>query len=217
LFRKREGNWWVIPAWFLIGIVPAATARETPHALRIETTLPTFQIVTALGVIIFFSWIKTARMAKALRFTILFFTFSALLFDVFYYIHGFYTYYPRKYSGEWQYGYKESISFVKEIEHRYDRVVVTNALGRPYMYYLFYLKVDPKEYRRSAKIRRDPYGFVTVDGFNKYVFGQDLGKLRRGAKHALFISPPTGIPKKAKILKKFRLLDGSEILVAYQL
>ena len=43
LFKKKIGYWWIIPLWLMVGIVPAATARETPHALRIETTLPTFQ------------------------------------------------------------------------------------------------------------------------------------------------------------------------------
>ena len=35
IFRRKEGYWWLIPLWLAIGIIPAATARETPHALRI--------------------------------------------------------------------------------------------------------------------------------------------------------------------------------------
>jgi len=47
--KRKEGNWWLVPLWLIIGIIPAATARETPHALRIETSLPTFQILAAYG------------------------------------------------------------------------------------------------------------------------------------------------------------------------
>src|SRR3989344_839927 len=49
LFRKREGYWYLLPLWFFLGILPAATARETPHALRIETVLPVPQILVAYG------------------------------------------------------------------------------------------------------------------------------------------------------------------------
>ena len=58
LLRKKEGNWWLVPLWLLVGIIPAATAQQTPHALRIEATLPTFQIFTAYGFAAFLDWTK---------------------------------------------------------------------------------------------------------------------------------------------------------------
>jgi len=51
LIRKRQSNWWIIPLTIILGIIPAGVARETPHALRIETTLPMFQILSAYGFI----------------------------------------------------------------------------------------------------------------------------------------------------------------------
>lgn len=215
LLKKRDGFWWIIPLWIIIGIIPAATARETPHALRIETTLPTFQIITAYAVTEFLRVISNISVRGRYLLVVVLFLF--LIFNFLYYLHEYYSFYPKDYSGEWQYGYKESIKYVAKVEHRYDRVIVTNILGRPYAYYLFYLKFDPREFRKNVKINHDPYGFVTIEGFGKYKFGQDLGILRLGSKNALFISPPTGIPKKAKILKTFRRLDGTKVLVAYQL
>ena len=61
IFRRKEGYWWLIPLWLAIGIIPAATARETPHALRIETTLPTFQILTAYGFVQLYEKISKYR------------------------------------------------------------------------------------------------------------------------------------------------------------
>jgi len=52
IFRWKAPYRWFILLWMLIGIVPAATARETPHVLRIETALPTFQIFVAYGLFI---------------------------------------------------------------------------------------------------------------------------------------------------------------------
>ena len=50
LFRRKEGYWWIIFLWIIIGLIPAATARETPHALRTETVIPTFQMIVGYGV-----------------------------------------------------------------------------------------------------------------------------------------------------------------------
>jgi hypothetical protein len=53
LFRKKESFWVIVPLLLVIGIIPAALARETPHALRTESSLPAFQIITAYG----FVWV----------------------------------------------------------------------------------------------------------------------------------------------------------------
>ena len=134
IFRRREGNWWIIPTWLIIGIIPAAFARETPHALRIETTLPTFQIITAYG---FVQLIGGIKRYKNLIICSLFFL---LLINFTYFYHDYLSHYKYDYSGEWQYGYKESLDYVKSVESNYDYIQMTNALGRPYIYYLFILK-----------------------------------------------------------------------------
>jgi len=225
LFRKREGSWWIVPLWLLIGIVPAATARETPHALRIETTLPTFQIFTAYGVFVFINAIskinpstssgqKSKIQMKHLIFSmyILF-----LLFNFLYYIHGYYVHYPREYSGEWQYGYKESIEYVKSVENQYDQILITSAMGRPYIYYAFFTKTDPESFRKTAIVKRDPFGFVTVSGFLKYRFADNLSSIKSKTRKTLYIDVPGRVHPKGDILKRFYLLNGAEALTAYRL
>ena len=140
LFRQRIGYWWFIPLWMIIGIIPAATARETPHALRIETSLPTFQILVAYGLAVFLKKISNINI-KYLIFTL---CFLFLIFNVLYYLHGYYMHYPREYSGEWQYGYKESIAFVKKQEQNFDEVKITTELGRPYIC-LLYTSPSPRD------------------------------------------------------------------------
>ncbi|MDO8658003.1 MAG: hypothetical protein Q7K55_04635, partial [Candidatus Levybacteria bacterium] len=214
LFRQRIGFWWILPLWMIIGIIPAATARETPHALRIETTLPTFQIITAIGITVFLSKILNF---KYFKFLIVIFIFSLLFFNFSYYVHGYYTHYPREYSGEWQYGYEESIDFVKKIRNNYDEIHITTELGRPYMYYLFYLKYDPRQYRKIAVIDRDVFGFVHVNSFDKYFFFKDLVKVENKNKKILYIDVASKIRDNIKVVKEFRLLNKSKVLVAYEM
>lgn len=209
LFKKREGFWWIIPLWLIIGIIPAATARETPHALRVETTLPTFQILSAFGFITFLSIFKKAWVLPLTLFIL------ALNFTYFY--HGYFASYPSEFSGEWQYGYKDSVDYVKKNENKYDQINITDQLGRPYIYYLFYGKIKPSDFRGSADIKRDAFGFVNINGFSKYKFGEDLNSFNDKNKKTLYIDVPKSIPQNADILKKFYLLNGGVSLEAYTL
>lgn len=212
LFRRKEGYWWIIPFWLLIGILPAATARETPHALRIETTLPTFQILVAYGAVVVFGAISKIR----IKYSIYSLFFLLLIFNVLYYLHGYYTHYKREYSQEWQYGYKEAIVYAQSVERDYDKVVFTEELGRPYIYFLFHTKYDPKKFRSEAIIEREVLGFVHVESFNKYEFTKDFSKFSLDDKKTLFVNTPSGVPKSAEKLKTFYLLNGDPALVSYR-
>jgi len=153
-----------------------------------------------------------------LRSIIILLTFSLLILNVVYYLHGYYAHYASEFSGEWQYGYKDSIEYVKSVEKNFASIYVTSDLGRPYIYYLFYAKTDPRIFRNDNVIQRDSYGFVTVGRFGKYNFFNPKTKIisRIGSKN-LFIKTPSNVPPKAHILKRFHLLNGDVALVAYEL
>ena len=209
LFKKKEGYWWIIPVWLIIGIIPTATARETPHALRIETTLPTFQIFVAYG------FVQLCEKIKKYRYFILTSLYLLLFLNFIYFFHDYIFHYPRIYSGEWQYGYKESIKYASSVYSQYDLIEVTTELGRPYIYYLFYTKKTPGEFRKTADVEREVFGFVNVKGYGKYRFLKDLKVTSN--KKVLYVNSAQNIPKNAKILKTFYLLNGDPILVAYEL
>src|SRR3989344_5657708 len=122
LIKRKEGNWWIIPAWLIIGIIPAATARETPHALRVETTLPTFQIFVAYGFSQFLFYIKRY---KSFKITIIAVG-LLLLANLFYSFRNYTIHYPYEFSGEWQYGYKNSIRYVESVQGKYNKIYITN-------------------------------------------------------------------------------------------
>lgn len=209
LFRKREKNYWILPVWLLIGIIPAAFARETPHALRIENTLPTWQILTAYGFIIFITDIRRFRI-PALTVSIL-----GLLFFVVYFLHGYYAHYTKEYPKEWQGGYKEVVQYIKENQHKYDRIYISNKMERAYIYTAFYLQYDPVQFRKEAKIRGNDFGFVHVDSFGKYHFVDEPEKIEPVNKRVLYIDDPENILSTAKVIKEFYLINGNKLFVAY--
>ena len=209
--KNKGKNWWIVPAWLFIGIIPAAFARETPHALRIEGTLPTWQIFTAVGLVIFISSIKKY---KKLAVGILSFI---ILINFAYFWHGYFVHYPKEFSSEWQYGYKESISYVENQKQQYDRIYFTNYLGRAYIYKLFYTQSDPETFREQSKVTRDGFGFVHVDRIEKYSIMDNLPNKVAKREKALYINDPSKVPQNAKIVKTFYQLNGKAVFTAYTL
>ena len=179
--RRRDIVSAVFFAWLLIVPIPAGLSRETPHALRTVSLLPLLQIAISLGLWQSYSWL-TNRNKKVFIYLYSF----LLLLSVFYYLHNYYVHYPTVWSGEWQYGYKEMIEKVARLEANYDRVIVTQNLGRAYIYFLLYNKVNPLEYVKNRNADRDWFGFYTVSGFDKYTFGDRDGSASWQTGHWLF-------------------------------
>lgn len=216
LFRRKEGVWWVLPVWFFLGLVPASTARETPHALRTEVTLPTLQILSAYGFVTILSFLKSLEKKRQwIGIGVL----SLFVFGNFlYYSHGYFVHYGRESAGEWNYGYKDSIAYVKQVEKNYDQIWFTRELGRPYAYFAFYMKTNPTFFRKTATIERDVFGFVEVKGFGKYRFTDDFTDTPpANGQKILYITVPEEVPDKAKIVKTFHYPDGYHRLTAYTL
>ena len=208
LFKKREGAWWLIPVWLLLGIIPAATARETPHALRIENSLPMFQILVAYGFVQLMLVLKSRRKLIGVLLLVLLFV------NVLYFEHGYYTHYTPEFAGEWQYGYKDALAYTTNVQNNYAKIEFTDQLGRPYIYYLFYTKTSPIVFRKTANVTRDVFGFVTVNSVGKYHFAT---LLPASGNNTLFVNIPTEVPSYAHIQKTFYLPNGSPSLVAYTL
>ncbi len=216
LIRHRKHAAVFILLWLLIGIIPAGVARETPHALRIEGSLPTFQILSAVGVTFFLLFAKRKLHARYFRIVVLVFCLVGTLHTI-HFLHSYFAHYKTRFSSEWQYGTQESVTFTESQKHLYDKIYITNALGRPYIFTLFYAKVDPRIFRQEQAVRRDAFGFVTVDGFGKYKFGEDLEKLEtKEQEEILYINTPERVPNGSHIVKRFYQLNGKEVLTAYE-
>ncbi len=218
LFRRREGKWLIIPYWLVIGLIPAGTARETPHALRIEAALPTFQVLSAYGIYQLTKLLNNINLGTfQIKKVFIFLVSSVILINFTYFYHNLMDHYPNEFAGEWQFGYKEVIDYVNNVEKKYDRVYITTELGRPYIYVLFYKKYDPSMFRSEARVEREAAGFVHIESFGKYVFF-DKGKLvldRKGMGKILVIDSPSRVPNGSEKVKSFFLPNGQEILSAY--
>ena len=121
----------------------------------------------------------------------------------------YYLHWPKKYSGEWQYGYKQAVEIAKFYYSEVDNVIITKYLGRPYIYFLLYNKYDPKLFWQTAKITRDQFYFLDVEGFDKFSFTNDQSESNFKGK-TLFIVSPGELPTDAKKVASIYNLRGDQ-------
>jgi len=214
LVKKKKKYGYVLVFWILLAFVPVAITRDSiPHALRTILAVAPFQIITAYG---FIESLKIVNSKNLKRFVVAA-PFIILLFSFIKYQYNFFTYYPFKYSRDWQYGYKEVVQYIKDHYSEYDKIVFTRHYGEPHMFTLFYMGWDPNAYQNDPNLNRfETFDWVRVLNFDKFYF-PDLGD--EGTKYQdvaaiypnekiLFIGKPGDFPKK-ETLYEIRFLNGS--------
>jgi len=201
LIKNKQKYRWFLLAWLLVSPLGPATARETPHALRMVHILPTFQIIAAFGFLSFFEISRFKKLLLAISAIIVFVSLS-------YYLFMYYVHYPQIYAGEWQYGYKQAVQAVSKLYPDADQVIVTNTLGRPYIYFLLFGNVDPQKYWQSADVVKDKFFFLNVLGFGKYKFVDNVESV---PVHGKVIYVTTTVPAGGKIIKVIKDPDGKVV------
>ena len=202
LFDRKQKYRFLILGWLLVSPLGPATARETPHALRMIHILPTFQLIAAYGLY---------HLYQIFKFKKLFIVFSSLIFifSLFYYLHMYYLHWPINYSDHWQYGYKQAAEVVKSRYQDVDQVVVTKALSRPYIYFLLYMQFDPRKYWQSAQIVKDRFFFIDVTGFDKFIFTDPSEVAVRG--RVLYVVGPGKLPAGSQKIATISDLNGKSV------
>lgn len=210
LLRDYPAIFWLLLWWLFASIAPAAVARETPHALRTENGLPVYMMITAYGFVMSMVSVKTRNLRLA--------AFAAcgflLVGNFLYFWHNLTVHYPKEYSGEWQYGYKQAIALAEARKNDYHTIVLTESIGRPYIYALFYGKYPLDTFMKSRDASFDAAGFYNVYGFGSYRFtntgvGEYPGK-------TLYILSPKDVPGNAHVIETIRVLNGTPVLVAFE-
>lgn len=240
MVRRKEKGLLPLLIWLLIVPIPAGMARETPHALRITSILPTYQIISAYGIYQFIIWIKNkstglrhsealaeesrssdriitsrhkvgTRSFTSFRMTILIVICFLLTVNFYYYIHNYYIHYPINWSGEWQYGYKQMVEYVSQIEKNYDHIFVTDALGRPYIYFAFYQKYPLENFLTERKASRDWFGFWNVEELGKIKFRFD--ELNTAVGKILLVTTAGNLPDDFRLLSTIKNLRGDDVFL----
>ncbi len=208
LIKKRVKFWWLPILAILIGPIPAAITKESPHALRSILMFPFLSIVIGAGMDRILIFIKKYR-------EIVVFGMVCLLMISFEnYYSNFLTEYFPKYSTEWQNGYYEIFKNYSSDLDRYESVIITDKYAQPYIFALYYKKFDPQDFRESVSYNPvDNWGFSTVRSFGKFTFKKaEEDDLKEGV--IIFADPGNKIENENPI-GTIKNLDGSIAFLVY--
>ena len=177
---SKRKEYYLVLFWLALAPVPAAFAREVPHALRILHILPTFEIIASIGFVSTLNSITNHKFqikilpdsSKITTGLLTLVTSFLLLGQLIYFLYNYYTYYPKDFYKEWQYGYKQMVNELVKLQDNYDRVIITDALGRAYINVAFYQIYPPEKFQQLRQVKTDDlgFGFIEVKGFDKYEF-----------------------------------------------
>lgn len=173
LFKTKNPWKGLLLSWLLLTFVPVAiTVDSIPNALRTILAVIPYEIITALG---FWEAYRLFGKGKTGRWVLVLASVLLLLFQFRVYLNNYYNIYPKAYSRDWQYGYKEAVSYVGEHYNDYDLIVFSRTYGEPHMFMLFFLNWDPVSYQNDPMLNRyEANDWVWVLNFDKFYF-PDLG------------------------------------------
>ncbi|MDO8659115.1 MAG: glycosyltransferase family 39 protein [Candidatus Parcubacteria bacterium] len=207
LSKKINRRIFLLFILFLLAPIPAAITTGTPHPVRAIAMIPGFQIFSSAGFILTLSMILQKKY-KPIGIVIALIVIICLASNVKYYLESYYVNTPIKYGYFWQYGYKEALTYAKTNESKFKNIVMTYEYDQPYIYYLFYNKINPKwyqenwDYNKNGKVDR----FQRVIG--KYTFKNIEYSKDINISNALLIGTSREIPENAKVIKTIKYLDG---------
>jgi len=157
LFSRNIKYRWFLLWWLIIGIIPAALTKTTPHALRILPTLPVWMILISLGIQESLELFRKYKNILAALILLIY------LGEVSMFWRFYSKIYPQLYGDEWQVGYKKEVMEIEALRlQNPDRTIfVSRKMGRPAMYYWFYTQTDPREVQaENATAKKDQGEFL---------------------------------------------------------
>ncbi len=215
LWLSRKVDRGILLLFFTLLVSPLASSitSGTPHPVRAIIMLFPLHVFTAAGVyvgIISLTKIKY-RLAK-IRLSFIIFSLGVVLFlfNFSYYVHQYYVHTPIEYGDFWQYGYKEAFAYAKGEEKNARKIIITYTYDQPYIYYLFYNKIDPVWYQKNW----DYLGNGTVERMRRVIGKYEFKNFSYGdeadERNTLLIGSPNQIGEDTPgIIKEILFPDGT--------
>lgn len=216
MFRKKIKYREVVIAWLLLSFVPVSLTNDSiPHALRTLLAVIPYQIISAIGAVELYNYYKSYNRYKYYISALLI---LSLVISIGAYLYNYYLIYPKLYSRDWQYGYKQAVEYVKLHQSEYDQIVFSRTYGEPHIFLLFFSQYDPAKFLNDQSlVRYEDHRWIWVYHFDKYYF-PDLGDVgthpadwikQNPKKKILFVGPLEDFLQDQPTLAQVNFLNGT--------
>lgn len=193
LFRLKQ---FFIP--LLISLLPAALTVGDFPSIRATIALPFYFLAISYG-------LSVIKKSKIFYFVILVFLMEFIIY------WQKYLQYNINYSQNWQYGYQEMVSKLKDNYSQYQKIFITKKYGEAHEFILFYWPWDPQNYQQAKNKNWDFHAdWYWVNSFDKFTFVNDW-EINASIipKNSLLITSPGNYPQNnAKLTNQVKFLNG---------
>ena len=97
------------------------------------------------------------------------------------------------------------------MKNDYEQIFVTEELGRPYIYFLFYGKIPAERFVKKRKAQKDAFGFWEIKKWENITFGLKDAQSTPG--RVLVITTQANIPGGFSKINEIRNLSGDSVFV----
>jgi len=175
--------------WFFLS--PIATALSKGGGFvgtRAAVMMPSIQIISALGIYLIYKKLKfNVNNYKITYFLLIFIIFIA---SFTFFIENYLYHAPAKAAASMQYGRKQMIEYINQVEGEYDEIFISRTVSAPNIWVQFYKKINPKAVQLASKewlqYEHSGFGYLDqLDGYRlgKYTFGSiDRNSLKEKGK-----------------------------------
>ena len=176
----------LILAWLLLAPLPSALSRDIVSGVRSLPMIIPLIIISGLGL--------SKILSKKL---LIFLYFPVLLFFLLYLLDLYFVHYPHYFASDWLSPYKPALKLAADNYSRYQKIIFTSQYGQPYIFTLFYLRIDPKIYQSQNKFQANPQRDVgSVSRLDRFEFRPIYWPSDRGLTSTLFIGGQYELPEK---------------------
>jgi 4-amino-4-deoxy-L-arabinose transferase-like glycosyltransferase len=204
MIKRRLKNDFFLLGLLIIGPIPGAIVQGAAYPHRALLFLLALQIVSAIGVTVFYRQIKNKIFGKAL--VILVFGFYLLCASFFlhqYFVHSRYEFSNESNNGAWLSSeVKKAIPFVGKYQNSYKNIVFSWYVPKlaPAVYFMFYQSLDPRPFQQKAALwTKDPPHFRQIySQVGKIEFRSINWEKDKNLKNTLLVGYPAEFPRNVK-------------------
>lgn len=197
---KKDQFAWLPLIWVLVGPLAASLIVEPVSTTRSIPMVIGFSILTALGIYTLLDLVKFKKV-------VILIICLAFLGNFAYVAHQYLIH--KLYHHPWysDVGLKEMVEAINlRYYAKYDKIIVPRG---HYMPFLFYGRIDPREFIKKAMILpRSQAQWYRIIAYDKLVFNIPYDCPSAGKERILYVCFGTKVPAKAEVLEVIRFRDG---------
>lgn len=186
--RRENAGYGILLLWFLIAVLMAFITSVNIN--RINIIFYPFIMLVSAGFVWLAGRVKGAAVLAAAVFTIFFVLFSNDYFREF----------PGRIGPAFYDSFGEAVQYASE--HSPGEIYITNNVNMPYIYVLFYERINPQDFQNSVVYANPGEAFQRVSSFGRYRF-DDLNMVPANAAYIFGNSSPLPAASAAYTVKRF--------------